>query len=128
MHLPGLTALAAVVAASGWIVWAVNAPFGWLAKALHVLAAGSVAFLVAGSIGVETIDIFVPLAVISMSVEGLILGGGRYGWPGALAGVVVGLLLSPFVALIATALVVVLTWTGSSPEPAEDRASVDEPS
>ncbi len=125
-YLPNLLALASIIAASAWIVWAINAQLGWPAKVLHVLGAGLVAFLVAGSIGVEAINIFATLALLSLVTEGLILGGRHFGWPGAVLGVVVGILLAPFVAIAATVLLVALAYLGSS-SPTEVHAPVDPP-
>ena len=104
--LPGRLSFAAVVSASAWIVWAINSRLGWPAKVGHILAASTVAWLVGGQFGVEMMNAFFALAVFTMPVEGFILGGKRYGWPGVVAGFVVGLLLSPFTALLATALTV----------------------
>lgn len=104
--LPGRLSFAAVASASLWIVWAINSRLRWPAKACHVLAATTVAWLVPGMFGIEMINAFMLLAVFTMPVEGLILGGKSYGWPGAVAGFVVGLVLSPFTALLATALTV----------------------
>ena len=113
-YLPRLIALAVVIASSDWIVWAINAPLGWPARVLHVLGAGLVAFMAGGLVGVEAINVFSTLAVLSLATEGLILGGRNFGWPGAVMGIVAGFLLAPFFAIAATVLVVALASIGSS--------------
>lgn len=117
-YLPRLLALAVVIAGSVWIVWTLNAPLGWLAKVLHILMAGFIVVVVAGAVGVEAINVFMTLAVLSLVTEGVILGAGLHGWLGAVGGVILGLVLSPIAAICATVLFVALASIGSSPGPA----------
>lgn len=119
---PGVFALGTVVASAAWIVVALNAPLGWPARACHVVAAVTVAWLVPGLIGIAAINALLTLAVLALPVEICILGGKLYGWPGAAAGVVVGLLLSPLAAMAGTAAVATLAWLGS-PRDADDPAA-----
>lgn len=124
-HLPRLIALAVVIASSAWIVWAINAPITWPARALHILGAGIVAFMVGGLVGVEAINVFSTLALLSLATEGAILGGRHFGWPGAVLGIVAGFLLAPFAAIAATVLVVALASLGSSTGTTGDQAPVE---
>ncbi len=124
-YLPRLVALAVIVASSAWVVWSINAHLGWPARVLHVLGAGFVAFMAGGLVGVEAINVFSTLAVLSLATEGVILGGRHYGWAGAVLGIVAGFLLAPFAAIVATVLVVALASLGSSSGTSGDQAPVE---
>ena len=78
-----------------------------------------------GLVGVEAINVFSTLAVLSLATEGLILGGRTYGWPGAVLGIVAGFLLAPFAAIAATVLVVVLASIGSPSGTSGDQDPVE---
>ncbi|MEW4567633.1 hypothetical protein AB1L88_07160 [Tautonia sp. JC769] len=125
---PGLIALASIVAMSAWIVWALNAPIGWPWKALQIGLAGALALLVGGSMGIDSINIFLPLAQFSLGTQGIILGYRHFGRPGAVAGLLGGLVLGPFFAIAATVLFVgLITLFDRSPKAPGASPPRDEP-